>query len=310
MLVDLAQLRTFVAVAEEQHLTRASERLNMSQSSASGHVRAIEERVGTPLFLRTNRHLELTKAGKLVAEQAKILLRQEALFTSFTRELKGKIEGRLAVGTSSEPETQVGEILTALRKKHPLVTVDLIARPSSGTRQGLMSGEMDVGILLGPPLEPGFTYFELARVVYRIAGPIAWKEKIELCDWAELAELPWLTPSASSAYSSMLAQLFGDRGLELNSAIRFDNASVGRNALTAGAGMMLIREDYAENGERDGHLAVASIGRVEMPMSIAHQSARKDDPLIKAFMECARIVWPNLKHIETGTVSEALKKAL
>lgn len=51
MLVDLAQLRTFVAVAEEQHLTRAAERLHMSLSAASSHVRAIEELFETQLFV-------------------------------------------------------------------------------------------------------------------------------------------------------------------------------------------------------------------------------------------------------------------
>ena len=69
MLIDLVQRRTFVAVAEEQHLTRAAERLHMSQSAASAHVRAIEERLGTQLFVRTNRSLELTHAGQLLGAE-------------------------------------------------------------------------------------------------------------------------------------------------------------------------------------------------------------------------------------------------
>ena len=55
MLIDLVQLRTFVVLAEEQHLTRAAERLRMSQSAASAHARAIEERLETQLFARTDR---------------------------------------------------------------------------------------------------------------------------------------------------------------------------------------------------------------------------------------------------------------
>ncbi|MDE2200779.1 MAG: LysR family transcriptional regulator [Rhodospirillales bacterium] len=294
-MIDLVQLRTFVAVAEEQHLTRAAERLYMSQSAASAHVRAIEERLGTQLFIRTNRNLELTQAGQLVAERARALLREEALFTSFARELKGKIEGKLVVGTSSEPGTRVGEMLAALRARHPMVTVDLTARPSSGTRQGLMSGDLDVGVLLGRPLEPTFSYYELTQVPYRIAGPSAWKAQIQAADWAALARLPWLTPSASSAYSSMLAQMFEERGLELNSVIRFDNSGVGRTALVAGAGMMLLREDHAMQGERDGILTMAPIARVEVALSIAHQSAREHDPLIRAFLEAARVPWPDLR---------------
>jgi DNA-binding transcriptional LysR family regulator len=294
MLIDLAQLRTFVVVAEEQHLTRAAERLYMSQSAASAHVRAIEDRLGTQLFVRTNRSLELTHAGKLVAQKAKTLLMEEALFTSFARELKGKIEGKLVVGTSSDPGTRIGEVLASLRAMHPLVSVDLMARPSSGTRQGVASGEFDVGVLLGLPIDPGFTYYELTTVQYKVAGPAAWKEQIEAADWADLASLPWLTPSASSAYSAILGQLFGDKGVELNSVIRFDNSAVGRTVLKAGAGMMLLREDHAVQGEKEGYLAVSPIARAEIALSIAHQTARKDDPLIQAFLEAARVPWPEM----------------
>jgi len=299
MLTDLVQLRTFVAVAEEQHLTRAAERLYISQSAASAHVRALEDRLGTQLFVRTNRSLELTRAGQLLAQKAKKLLNEEALFASFARELNGKVEGTLVVGTSSEPGTRIGEMLAALRVKHPLVSVDLKARTSSMTRQGLMSGELDVGVLLGRPFDAGFTYYELTTVKYRVAGPIAWKAQIDDADWADLAGLPWLTPSASSAYSAMLAQLFGDKGLELNSVIQFDNSSVGRTALQAGAGMMLLREEHAIQGEQDGYLAVSPLAQCQTSLSVAHQSGRGEDPLIQAFVDAATVPWPEMKRVRS-----------
>jgi DNA-binding transcriptional LysR family regulator len=304
MLIDLVQLRTFVAVAEEQHLTRAAERLHVSQSAASAHVRAIEERLGTQLFVRTNRSLELTRAGNMLAQKARALLNEEALFTSFARELKGKIEGKLTIGTSSEPGTRIGEILAELRRIHPLIRIDLLARPSSGTRQGLVSGELDVGVLLGSPVDGGFTYYELTVVPYRIAGPAAWKERIEAADWAELAGLPWLTPSSSSAYSGMLARMFADRGLEVNTVIRFDSAAVGRAALRAGAGMMLLREDRAVEGERGGYLAVSPLARAEIPLCIAHQSGRRNDPLIAAFLEAAKRPWPDMRPVGANHAGE------
>ncbi len=295
MHIDLMQLRTFLTAAEEKHLTRAAERLFISQSAASAHVRAIEEQLGTQLFQRTNRGLEVTRAGQLLAEKGKALLNEEALFISLGRELRGSTEGKLVVGTSSEPGTRIGEMLTLLRQRHPLVTVEIVARPSSGTRQGLTSGELDTGVLLGRSVEVGFTYYQLTTVPYRVAGPAAWKKQIKAADWAELSKLPWLTPSASSAYSAMLAELFGNKGLELNTVLRFDNSSVGRAALEAGAGMMLLREDHAVQGERAGNLAVSPIARVEIPLSIAHQSGRKDDPLIRAFLEAAIVSWPDMK---------------
>jgi DNA-binding transcriptional LysR family regulator len=295
MVMDLVQLRTFVAVAEEQHLTRAAERLYISQSAASAHVRAIEERLGTQLFVRTNRSLELTRAGQLLVQRAKVLLNEEALFMSFARELRGKIEGKLVVGTTSDPGTRIGAMIATLRARHPLVNIDVIARPSSGTRQGLKSGELDVGVLIGRPIDADFTYYELTNVQYRVAGPAAWRETIDAADWSELASLPWITPNASPAYSAMQAKLFGEKGLELNVVVRCDNPALGRAVLQAGAGMMLVREEYALQGESEGHLAISPIVRTEFVLSVAHQTSRKDDPLVRAFVEAAKVSWPEMK---------------
>jgi DNA-binding transcriptional LysR family regulator len=299
MPIDLVQLRTFVVVAEEQHLTHAAERLHISPSAASAHVRALEERLGAQLFVRTNRSLELTRAGQLLAQKARTLLNEEALFAAFARELQGKIEGRLTIGTSSEPGTRIGEIVATLRTNHPLIHVDLMARASSGTHNGLMSGELDVGLLLGRPVDAAFTFYELTTVRYRIAGPVAWKDRILEADWAALASLPWLTPSTSSAHSAMLAQLFTDKGLALHNVVRFDNIVVGRAALQAGAGMMLLREEHATQGEQDGYLAISPIAHAETALSVGHQSGRKNDPLIEAFIEATRLNWPDMKLSES-----------
>jgi DNA-binding transcriptional LysR family regulator len=295
MPIDLVQLRTFVAVAEEQHLTRAADRIHISHSAASGHIRAVEESLDIELFVRANRGLQLTRAGELLLGEAQKLLNQAGLFTSFARELRGKMEGNLVVGSNSELGTRIGDVIRALRGRHPLVSVDLHARPSSGTRQGLKSGELDIGVLLGRPIDAGFTYYELMTVQFRVAGPAAWKAQIESADWAELASLPWITPMGSSAYATMLAALFEEKGLKLNTVVRFDSAAHARAMLQTGIGMMLMRDDHAVDGERNGYLALSPIARAEFSLSIAHLSSRRDDPLICAFIEAAKVAWPEMK---------------
>ncbi len=297
MLIDLVQLRTFVAVAEEQHLTRAAERLHISQSAASTHVRAVEESLGTQLFVRTNRSLELTRAGELLLRKAKTLLNEAAQFTSFARELRGKAEGSVIVGSNSESsESRLGEIIVALRAAHPLIGVGLRSRPSAGTRQGLKTGELDVGVLLGRPTDSSFIYHELTTVKFRVAGPAAWKEQIEKAGWEELASLPWITPTDSSlAYSAMLTELFTDKGLELNTVVHFDNATLARSLLPAGVGMMLIREERATDGEREGYLALSPLVHMEYGLYIAYMASRRNDPLINAFIEAVGSAWPEMR---------------
>lgn len=297
MLIDLVQLRTFVAVAEEQHLTRAAERIHISQSAASAHVRAVEETLHTQLFVRTNRSLELTHAGQLVLVQAKALLHAATLFTSFARELNGEIQGTLVIGSSGDPiASRIGPVVAALREAHPLVSVDMRVRPSSGTRQGLKNGELDIGVLLARPSDVSFHYYELTTVHFRIAGPVQWREQIEQADWLELASLPWITPTDSSmAYAEMLVKMFDEKGHTLNSVARFDNAVVARTLAQAGVGMLLMRAEQALQGEKDGVLALSPLAPPSYSLYYAHLATRRKDPLILSFLEVAAKVWPDIR---------------
>jgi hypothetical protein len=157
----------------------------------------------------------------------------------------------------------VAPLLAALAES--LDVPDIFARISAAARRTVPHDLLMLGLLREDP-----------QGLRRRSGPAAWKEQIDTADRAELASLPWLTPSASSAHAAMLAQLFGDKGLELNSVVRFDNSAVGRAALQAGTGMMLLREEHAVDGEQEGRLAMSPIARAEIALLMAHQSGRKD----------------------------------
>jgi DNA-binding transcriptional LysR family regulator len=299
MLIDLVQLRTFVAVAEERHMTRAAERLHLSRSAASTHIRAVEQRLGTDLFVRTNRSLELTHAGAMMLREAQKLLHQAAQFGSYARALRGKVDGNLVVGANSDPLTsRIGQVIAALRGQHPLLSVDLRARHSAGALQGLRNGELDVALLTHRPTDPSFAWYALTTIRFFMVGPAAWKERIERADWAELAGMPWTTSSDDSlTYSAWLNRQFADRGLKLNTVVRFDSGALARALPPAGVSMMLLREEHALQGQRDGTLAISPLATAEFPVLLAHLTSRGHDPLISAFLEAVGTVWPDMHAI-------------
>jgi len=74
--MELRHLRYFVAVAEELSFTRAAKKLRINQPPLSAQIRQLENELGTQLFRRLTRGIELTDAGKLLLEQARVILKQ------------------------------------------------------------------------------------------------------------------------------------------------------------------------------------------------------------------------------------------
>lgn len=215
------------------------------------------------------------------------------MFASYASEIRGEPVGTLILGASSDPEaSRVGAIVSRLRCRCPNINIEVNARPSSGNRHGLRAGELDVGIFLVRAIDPELSYLRLTTERFVVAGPAAWRDQIERADWQSLSLMPWATPSSDRmAYAVMLGQLFGDRGLELNSVVRFDNEANGRAMVSAGVALMLVREAHALRGVADGTFAIAAFTQVEFPLCMAFLASRAADPLIRAFEHAVRDVW-------------------
>lgn len=154
--MDLRHLRYFIAVAEERHFTRAAERLGIRQPPLSIQIRQLEAEIGTPLFHRLTRGVELTEGGKLLLDEARdILERVERAKLAVRRRALGET-GRMRVGFAGATyfHPRIPALIRAYRDRYPAM---VLAPEQSNTPQlvaGLHAGQIDVAFVR-PPLQDG-----------------------------------------------------------------------------------------------------------------------------------------------------------
>jgi len=153
--MELRSMQQMIAVAEHGHMTRAAEELGVTQPALSAALRKLEDELGTELFHRTGHGVEPTEAGKVFIEHAKLTLRAAGQTTEAVRSLVGLETGSIRVGAGA---TATGYLLPgaiqAVRKKHPGLRFSIKEAGSSAVAQGVLSGELDLGVVTLPIEHP------------------------------------------------------------------------------------------------------------------------------------------------------------
>jgi DNA-binding transcriptional LysR family regulator len=154
--MELRHLRYFIAVAEELHFTRAAERLGINQPPLSMQIRQLEQELGTPLFRRLTRGVELTDSGALLLQEARRIIdqvqRTKELVQSRARGETGHIRVGFASATYFQP--LVLRTIRAYRDRFPGVTLSAEQNVTPRLAVGLSRGEIDVAFVR-PPLTEG-----------------------------------------------------------------------------------------------------------------------------------------------------------
>jgi DNA-binding transcriptional LysR family regulator len=150
--MELRLLRTFKAVAEAGSFTHAASRIHLTQAAVSVHIRQLEEEVGTPLFLRVNKKLFLTEAGRALLAHAELILRAHDEAKAELAAIGGPSRGRMHVGVASTAITvhPLPEILSEIKRKHPLLDLSVVGGTSEWIVEQILAGSIDAGLVSLP----------------------------------------------------------------------------------------------------------------------------------------------------------------
>lgn len=188
--MELSQLRTFRVVAETLNFTRAAERLNLTQSAVSHQIRALEEELGEPLFLRGKRGVRLSEAGRLVLDDAgRLLDLAEALRERVGRRTRA-LSGRVRAAAATQAFVHLfAPLFEAFMREHP--GVELTFRTTVSTDQtvaDILSGNADVGFaslaVYSPALRVSQLFEDELMLVVPPGHPLAGQAEASMEDLA------------------------------------------------------------------------------------------------------------------------------
>ena len=143
--MEFRQLEHFVAVAEERNFHQAAARCHIVPSGLSASVRALEQELGSRLFHRTTRHVELTEAGWALLPAAHRTLAAAAEARSVVSDVEHLLTGTLSIGiTRSHPAVDLPRLVARFHREHPHVVITVVQAPPVPTIERVSLGTLDV----------------------------------------------------------------------------------------------------------------------------------------------------------------------
>lgn len=159
---DLTLIRVFDAVVRHGGFAAAQAELNVSQSTISNHITALEQRLGARLCQRGRGGFSLTEKGEVVHRAAKRLFGALDEFSSETSTLKGRLMGELRVGLvdaiATDPTCQLDRAIASFKQRPNEVNVTLLQEAPQALQQKLLSGDLQIGIGSFPNKVSGLSY--------------------------------------------------------------------------------------------------------------------------------------------------------
>ncbi len=291
--MTLDQLRIFVAVAQREHVTRAAEALNLTQSAVSSAITTLEARHGVALFDRVGRGIVLNEAGQVFLSEARAVLARASAAEDALEDLGALKRGRLSIQAS---QTIAGWWLPAhlavFHKRHPGIRIDVAMGNTRDVAQAVIDGRAELGLVEGEVDEPALTrtvldHDELVLVV-AADHPLAQRG----AEPPDLAAMTWVLREPGSGTRSAFETALGERGLgvdDLDVAMTLSGNEAVASAVAAGAGATVVSRNVVAPRLKSGVLARLPLELPARPFWLLRHKQRYRSKAGEAFVDSLKL---------------------
>jgi DNA-binding transcriptional LysR family regulator len=289
--MDLRKLETFYYASKLLNYSKAAEELNFTQPAVSKQIKALENEIGCPLFLRIGNKLHLTPTGEIIQKYAVKMF-------EIMEELKSEIKARDHAETSLKIGADISFITNNLQpvfaefyRTNPHVQIKISVVNSVAVISKILDNKLDVGFVSGEYEYPQITTTLISEdpIVLVASSNIIGRYKAGYIK----QKYPLIVYQASSVYSQKVREFIDINRLRWPHSIEFSDLEAVKSAILQDVGVAVITTDVVHNELASGALVV--IDKNFQPVTIStymiHHSAKKDWASIQSFRQSVMRFW-------------------
>lgn len=288
--MQLDQLKALSAVVKTGGFERATELIHISQPAISIRVKQLEKQLGFELFKRSGRRIQLTEAGKIVAEYAARFLIVESDMNRALEELKGFKRGKLRCGATTTIAVHLlPRVLVQFKKQFPNIEIKVIVEKTAEIEKRILADELDVGLVSGTMRNPsGFkiVYFLTDEFVL-ISPPDHQLAKHRKLPLKQIARFPLILREHGSFPRLIIDEGFRAAGIPYNCMMEIETSEALKKAVAEGLGCSITPLCSIQLEKQTGTLAYARISGAPMKRefrAITHKERKLLGP-VKPFLD-------------------------
>ncbi|MBR9856467.1 MAG: LysR family transcriptional regulator [Gammaproteobacteria bacterium] len=198
-MINPVWLRSFCTLVEVGHFTRTAERLHMTQSGVSQHVRKLEDQLARPLLIRQGKQFTLTEAGERLYREAKEVIRSLANLEQLVAD-DPPYEGVVRVMSPGSVGLKLYPHLLALQRLHPGLIIDYRFAPNADVENAIATDALDVGFMTRLATLDEVSCQPIAEESLLLVTPAA----VTTPDWATLVQLGFIDHPDGAHHAGLL----------------------------------------------------------------------------------------------------------
>ncbi len=240
--VDFIRLSVFLSVARRHSFSRAAEDLFLSQPAVSRHIRQLEAELGVQLFQRLGKRVELTDAGRILADYAQ----RVSVLTEEVRRVLGELDGLrrgwVRVGASTTPGLYLlPNIVARFQHKYPDVEATLVVANSTAITRQVLNAEVDVGFVGIPTRAPGLQTRPFARDEIVLVVPAGHQLVHNPAAWPDvLSQATLVAREADSGTRQIVEAHLPRLGIKPKRVMELSGCEAVKRAVAAGLGLAFV----------------------------------------------------------------------